>query len=312
MSDAPNADVTVDIHPDDRVPRHDVPADGRSGFVVIEDRQVHYLEWGNRGQPPVLCLHGGGQTAYMYEEVGAALRSDYHVLAPDLPHHGDSDPLLDPDLWGRVALADTLPPLLDEFGFDRFVAVGASLGGLTSLALAARHPDLVAGIVLIDIGHRVEAEGVRRIMDFMRSRESFASLEEAAEYIGGYLPYRRSFRAASLTRNLRQRPDGRWIWKHGMGRRFQRAAAKSGGEPEIDTAAIMEGVADDAAAIDVPVLLLRGGASDILTGDTADDLMDILKHGRTETIDKAGHLAAGDNPSSTVNLVRGFLTDLGW
>jgi pimeloyl-ACP methyl ester carboxylesterase len=310
--DAAVSQPVTDIHPDDRVPRHDVPIDGRSGFVVVEDRQVHYLEWGNRGQPPVLCLHGGGQTAYMYEELGAALRRDYHVLAPDLPHHGDSDPLLDPEAWGRQALAETLPPLLEEFGFDRTVIVGASLGGLTALALAAGWPHLVGGIVLIDIGHRIEPEGVRKIMDFMRSRESFASLEEAAEYIGTYLPYRRSFRPESLTRNLRQRADGEWIWKHGMGRRFQRVADAAGAEPEIDTDKIMEGVEEDAAGIDVPVLLLRGGSSDVLAGDTADELIVILKQGRLETIDNAGHLAAGDNPSSTVNLVRGFLADLRW
>ena len=55
------------------VPRHDVPTGGRSGFTVIDGRQVHYLEWGSSAAPAVLCLHGGGQTAYMYEELGAAL-----------------------------------------------------------------------------------------------------------------------------------------------------------------------------------------------------------------------------------------------
>ena len=55
------------------LPRHDVPNGGRSGFTIIEGRQVHYLEWGPAGAPAVLCLHGGGQTAYMYEELGAAL-----------------------------------------------------------------------------------------------------------------------------------------------------------------------------------------------------------------------------------------------
>src|SRR5438552_1437896 len=108
-------EVPFTANPDDRVPRHDVPLDGRSGFAVVAGSQVHFLEWGNRTHPPVLCLHGGGQTAYMYEELGSALRHDYHVLAPDLPSHGDSDPLPDVE-WGRHALAATIPPLLAEFG----------------------------------------------------------------------------------------------------------------------------------------------------------------------------------------------------
>jgi pimeloyl-ACP methyl ester carboxylesterase len=298
------------IDPDDLAPRHDVPTDGRSGFALVDGRQVHYLEWGASSAPPVVCLHGGGQTAYMYEELGSALHHTHHVLAPDLPDHGDSDPLPG-DVWGREHLAAAIPPVLDEFGIERAVFVGASLGGLTSMWLAARLPERFAGMVLIDIGHRLEEEGVRKIMEFMSAHESFGSLEEASEFISGYLPYRRSFRPESLRRNLRQRADGRWVWKHGMTRRRQRREAESGGE-EVDWRSIMAGVEEDAAAIDVPVLLLRGSASDVLSGDTADELTRILKHGRLETVDKAGHLAAGDNPHSTVNLVKGFLAEVDW
>ena len=61
--------------------------------MLVDGRQVHYLEWGPSDGPAVLCLHGGGQTAYMWEELGSSLRDRYHVLAPDLPWHGDSDPV---------------------------------------------------------------------------------------------------------------------------------------------------------------------------------------------------------------------------
>ncbi len=299
-----------DLAADNLAPRHDVPTDGRSGFALVEGRQVHYLEWGPSSAPAVVCLHGGGQTAYMYEELGSALRHTHHVLAPDLPDHGDSDPLPG-DAWGREDLAAAIPPVLDEFGIARAVFVGASLGGLTSMWLAARHPDRFAGMVLIDIGHRLEEEGVKKILEFMSAHESFGSLEEAAEFISGYLPYRRSFRPESLRRNLRQRADGRWVWKHGMTRRRLKRQEETG-EDEVDWRSIMTGVEDDAAAIDVPVLLLRGSASDVLSGDTADELTRILKNGRLETVEKAGHLTAGDNPHSTVNLVKGFLAEVGW
>src|SRR5437879_3112962 len=188
------------------VPRHDIPRGGRSGFTLVDDRQVHYLEFGPVRGPDVLCLHGGGQTAYMYEELGDALASRYHVLAPDLPNHGDSDWIED---VSRFSLAETLPPLYENFGMERAVVVGASLGGMTTITLAARHPELVAGIVLIDLGHRLEADGVRKIVEFMRAHESFGSLAEAATEISRYLPNRKEVRAESLTRNLRQRPDGR-------------------------------------------------------------------------------------------------------
>src|SRR3990172_7964719 len=144
----------------------------------------------------------------MFEELGAALAARHHVLAIDLPHHGDSDPL---DDVGPRAYAETIPPLFAAFGLERAVLVGASLGGLTSIFFAAAHPERVRGIVLIDVGHQLAEEGVRKIVSFMLAHESFASLEEAADEIARYLPLReRPPDPRRLTRNLRRRPDGRW------------------------------------------------------------------------------------------------------
>lgn len=290
------------------VPRHDVPLGGRSGFTVIDGRQVHYLEWGPWGGPAVLCLHGGGQTAYMYEELGHALRGRYHVLAPDLPDHGDSDPA---DEFGRHGIAATLPPLYAHFGMTKAVLVGASLGGIVAITHTAAHPQSVAAIVLIDIGHKLEPAGVMKIMEFMGAHESFASLEDAATEIAKYLPYRESFRPESLRRNLRQRTDGRWVWKHGYNRRL-RAAAAAGIETPRPWETVVDGLDADAAALRCPVLVLRGATSDVLSQQGAEEVAALIANARLATVAKAGHLAAGDNPESTVNLVSAFLAEIRW
>lgn len=296
------------------VPRHDVPHGGRSGFAIVEGRQVHYLEWGHRGLPPVLCLHGGGQTAYMFEELGAALGERYHLLAPDLPSHGDSDSIEvaegTPSGLGPTLISQTMPPLLDTFGMDRVVLVGASLGGLTSIRLADAHPDRVAGIALIDVGHRLEPEGVRKIIDFMAAHESFGSLEEAAEEIARYLPQRKNVRPESLRRNLRQRDDGRWVWKHGFGRRFREVGEDQHPANNLDE--FLAGVQEAAAGVTCPVLVLRGSASDVLSAQGAEEVAAVFPDARLETVEKAGHLAAGDNPHSTTNLIADFLAELSW
>ncbi len=298
------ADQTVE---EALAPRHDVPSRGRSGFTVIEGRQVHYLEWGHRKLPPVLCLHGGGQTAYMFEELGAAVADRFHLVAPDLPYHGDSDPLVGEFDFGPQAIAESMLPLLDQFGMDRVALVGASLGGLTSIRLAAAHPERVVSIALIDVGHRLEPEGVRRIIDFMRAHESFATLEEAAEEISRYLPQRKQVRPESLTRNLRQRSDGRWEWKHGFGRRFRDISEED--HPANNLGEFLAGVEQAAAGLECPVLVLRGDASDVLSQEGAEEVAAVIPNARLATVEKAGHLAACDNPLSTVNLISAFLAE---
>ncbi|HEX6313168.1 MAG TPA: alpha/beta hydrolase [Acidimicrobiia bacterium] len=281
-------------------PRHDVPRDGRSGFVLVDERQVHYLEWGASTAPPVLCLHGGGQTAYMWEELGAALRDRYHVLAPDLPWHGDSDPI---DDMSRQTLAASIPPFLHEFGYEQAAFVGASLGGIVSLTLAAARPEIASAIALIDIGHRLEDAGVNRIIEFMTRHESFASLEEAAGEVAGYLPQRKQVRPENLRRNLRQRADGRWEWKHAYGRRL-RAGTPQGGWREL-----LAGLDEEVTTLPCPVLVLRGSASDVLSDEGAEEVAALIPDARLATVGSAGHHAAGDNPESTVGLVRSFLAE---
>lgn len=288
----------------DDFPRHDVPKGGRSGFTVIDDHQVHYLEWGRVGAPAMLCLHGGGQTAYMFEQLGAAHADSHHVLAPDLPSHGDSGRI---EEFGPNVIAETIPPLLESFGFDAVHLVGASLGGMAGLILTAERPDLVRSVVLIDVGHKLEPEGVKKIVDFMSAHESFASLDEAAEEIARYLPQRKKVRPASLTRNLRQRGDGRWVWKHGFGERLRDAGPdvdRTGNLPEM-----LEVVRGAAEQVQCPVLVLRGSESDVLSDEGAQAAVNLIPDARLEIVENAGHLAAGDNPHSTVSLISEFLAD---
>jgi pimeloyl-ACP methyl ester carboxylesterase len=296
---------------EDLPPRHDVPAGGRSGYVLLGGRQVHYLEWGHARLPAVVCLHGGGQTAYMYEPLGEALAGRYHVLAWDFPDHGDSDPFGDEPEGplDRHALAADAEPLCAEFGIGRAVLVGASVGGIVAVTVAARHPQLVGGVVLLDVGHRLEVAGVRRIAAFLSEHESFADLDEAAAAIAAYLP-NRTVTQGRLTRNLRQRADGRWVWKHGLGRRIRARGVTV--DAEHGAAAVVAGLDDDLRGLDRPTLVLRGAESDVLSESGADELLALLPDARYARISGAGHLAAGDNPASFVGLVTRFLDEIRW
>src|SRR5438477_11874867 len=142
----------------------------------------------------------------------------------------------------------------------------------------------------------------------MYRNESFATLEDAAAEIAAYLPHRKEVRATSLTRNLRQRPDGRWEWKHSYGRRLREQGYDAG----RDWRRVLDGLAQDAAGLRCPVLVLRGSASDVLSDEGAEEVAALIPDARLARVVNAGHLAAGDNPESTVGLVASFLGELGW
>jgi pimeloyl-ACP methyl ester carboxylesterase len=227
------------------------------------------------------------------------------VLAPDLPSHGDSDPVAG---MSRQLIADTIPAFLSEFGLEHVALVGASLGGIVSLTVAAAHPGLATSIVLIDIATQLEDKGVNRIIEFMAKHESFASLEEAAAEISEYLPQRKAVRPESLSRNLRQRPDGRWEWKHGYGKQLR----ENGIPEQAGWRQLVEGLDDEVRDITCPVLVLRGANSDVLSNEGAEAIAAAIPDARLATIGAAGHHAAGDNPESTTGQVRTFFTEQGW
>ena len=181
---------------------------------------------------------------------------------------------------------------------------------MTAITLAASHPDLVSAIVLVDVGHQLEDAGVRRIIDFMSKHESFASLEDAAEAIAEYVPRRSAARSGNLSRNLRQRPDGRWVWKHGFGR--MRPGQGVSMPTNDDWRAVLTGLDEDARRVRVPTLVIRGAESDVLTDDGARDVAALIDDARVVVVPDAGHLTAGDNPDGTVAQIQSFLADINW
>ena len=170
---------------------------------------------------------------------------------------------------------------------------------------------------LIDVGHKLEPEGVRKIVDFMRAHESFASLEEAAQEIAKYLPQRKNVRPESLTRNLRQRTDGRWEWKHGMGRRFRDAPDAEHPADNLDT--FLAGVDEAAGRLQCPVLVLRGDASDVLSQQGAEEVAALIPDARSRRSERRVTSRPGESArrsawcprSSTAcagsQMLRGFL-----
>jgi pimeloyl-ACP methyl ester carboxylesterase len=263
--------------------------------------------WGE-GARVALLLHGGGQTRHAWDKTGLALaKAGWTAIALDQRGHGDSAWVEDAAYsfadYG-LDVIEVAAQITKQFG-GAPVAVGASLGGIASLASFALAPvPVLRGLVLVDIIPKMDPGGVAHIQGFMRAkaREGFASVEEAADAIAAYLPHRPRPRSlAGLTKNLRLNADGRWRW-HWDPRFLDGPRPVGHGwqelEPKLESAA---------RALPVPLLLVRGGGSELVSPDAARAFLDAVPDSEYADIAEARHMVAGDKNDAFGQAVIRFL-----
>ncbi|KDF00970.1 peroxidase [Mycolicibacterium aromaticivorans JS19b1 = JCM 16368] len=261
-------------------------------------------EW-NRGaesaaeRPTILMLHGGGQNRFSWKNTGQVLADHgFHVIALDARGHGDSDRAPDADYSVDSLSADVLR-VLEQIGRP-VVLIGASMGGLTSILVAKEAgPAVVTKLVLVDVVPRFEKDGSARIRDFMFSNvDGFDNLEQAADAIAGYLPHRkRPKNLDGLKKNLRFR-DGRWFWHWDPA--FLTA-------PKDDPFGRVERLEQAAIDLTIPILLIRGKLSDVVSAEGVQDFLAKVPAEFVELSD-AGHTAAGDDNDAFSEAVVSFVT----
>ncbi|EPH42623.1 hypothetical protein STRAU_4303 [Streptomyces aurantiacus JA 4570] len=268
---------------------------GHGGVLLTAD------VWGEAASPPLVLLHGGGQTRHAWDRTGPRLAAlGWRVVAPDLRGHGTSAWSAD-GVYDLGLFADDVRALVAELG-ERPVLIGASLGGLSSLLAAGEAPGAaVRALVLVDVAHRPDPRGVRRITEFMRRRpDGFADVGEAAAAVSAYLPHRpRPDDPERIRNNLRRHGD-RWVW-HWDPRMLDSF------EGRMDPPGMAERLLDAARRTGVPILLVRGGVSDVVRGDIAEQFCDRVPHARRVDVADAGHMVVGDRNERFIDAIVPFL-----
>jgi non-heme chloroperoxidase len=238
--------------------------------------------------PPCLLLHGGGQTRHAWGGTTRALGdAGFLALTLDQRGHGESDWAPDADYSPDAYVAD-LRAVLDQIGRPTAL-VGASLGGLASLLAAGEPPGApCTALVLVDVTPRLDPGGRERIGRFMSShRDGFASLEEAADAVATYLPHRpRPADVSGLARNLRLEEDGRYHWH------WDPAFVTSNWPPRRYQAP--ERYESAVAAVGVPILLVRGARSEVVTEEAANAFRRVAPSAEYVDVADAAHMVAGD------------------
>ena len=271
--------------------------------------------YGEEG-PPVLLLHGGGQTRHAWRKTGdlIARRLGRVGYAVDQRGHGDSEWVANGayDFADFAADARVLADTLAERSGERPVAVGASLGGIAALLAEGgldrpANGPVFSALVLVDITPRVDLAGVEKVQGFMRAhaKEGFGSISEAADAVAAYLPHRPRPRShEGLRKNLRLHPDGRWRWHWDP--RFLDGKRRLGPDPDK----IEQNLVEAARRIAIPTLLVRGAASELVQERHAKDFLELVPHASYVDVSGARHMVAGDRNDQFANAIEGFLAGL--
>ena len=268
-----------------------------SGLVLAGDRRIAPDERG-----VAILLHGGGQTRHSWSRTATTLQgSGWTTLALDARGHGDSGWASDKD-YTMDRFVDDLACVVDGLGIEP-VLIGASLGGITSLVAIGEGKVSARGLVLVDVAPRVEPSGVSRIHEFMTARrEGFASLDDVVDAIAAYNPHRpRPSNVDRVRKNVRLGDDGRWHWH------WDPAFLIPADEPTRSERE--QRLIEAARSIDVPTLVIRGGASDVVTTAGTAELLEVVPGAREVVVAGAGHMIAGDDNAVFAASIMAFLDE---
>jgi pimeloyl-ACP methyl ester carboxylesterase len=282
--------------------------DGRSIFVPAPDKlRLHVRDYGSRSTAaPVVCLPGLTRTTDDFEALAPALaygNPPRRVVAIDSRGRGKSDPDSDPKHYNlSVELADVIA-VLTACKIPAAVFVGSSRGGILTMLLAAVHPEMIAGAVLHDIGPKIEAEGVARIKSYVGKMRQPRSLEEGAdilrELFGAQFPKLFVEHWLAAARRTWKPRDGRLVLT------YDPALAETLADFDIEHP--LPPMWDQFDALTrVPVLVIRGANSDILSKTTVREMR--ARHPNLETIEvpDQGHVPLLDNPD-LINRIAAFV-----
>ena len=123
--------------------------------LTVNGLRIHYLDWGDAGAPPVVCVHGYTSSAQAFNAPARHFQDRFHLIAPDVRGHGESAWSPAGEYQYRDQVSD-LAALVDQLGLARFTLIGTSMGGIIAMAYAGVHGERLRGLVINDIGPDVE------------------------------------------------------------------------------------------------------------------------------------------------------------
>jgi pimeloyl-ACP methyl ester carboxylesterase len=272
---------------------------------------LNYVDWGNEDAPPLILVHGANDHARAWDYVAHEFSTQFHVIAPDLRGHGDSQ-WADSGGYHLVNFVFDLAELIQRLGIPQVTLIGHSLGGNIALRFAGLYPDKISKLVCIEgLGPSPSAAEKRaaipvttRLQDWMdeqrqlaaQTPRSYPTLEAATARMHKQNPHLGADQARQLTlHGVRQNDDNSYVWKFDPYLRSW---------PPIDLT--RPEIIELWRRITCPVLLVYGGAS-WASNPATDGRVAHFRNADVALIEGAGHWVHYDRPAEFMGAVKSFL-----
>ena len=268
--------------------------DGETFYVDCssgeEKHRMAYHAWGNPSNKVLLCVHGLTRRGSDFKTLAEAMCKDYYVVCPDVVGRGDSDRLSNPMMYAVPQYVADIATLVQKLGVSQVDWFGTSMGGLIGMVYASMPNSPIRRMLINDVGPRIEPEAIKRLGSYVGQPFAFADrgdalvrLNKICASFGEHTPQEwETYNGPMLVQK-----DGKWIMHY---------------DPDIavpfaSVNPIMAKAGEMAMwhafkQIHIPMLIVRGGDSDLLSATTVAEMCKVNPHARSIEIPNVGHAPA--------------------
>jgi len=267
-----------------------------------EGIRLHYRDYaGPAGKPPILCIPGLTRNARDFVPVAQRLAGQWRLIVVELRGRGESGYARDPMTYVPLTYRQDVHALIETLDLPPVVAFGTSLGGLVTMLLPATSPDRITGALLNDIGPAIEDAGLARIGSYVGKAQSYPTWLHAARALAEsqraiYPDYGLDQWLGYAKRLYRLTPGGRVVLDYDM--KIAEPFRVSGGDNGFDMWSAFQSLAGK------PVVLLRGGHSDLLSEATVAEMERRVPGLEAATVAGVGHAPVLDEPDAAAAIDR--------
>ena len=286
---------THDEHLQDDV--HSVPVihQGDTFFVHCASgdstHRMAYHAWGDpRNRKVLLCVHGLTRRGSDFKTLAEAMCKEYYVVCPDVVGRGDSDRLSNPMLYAVPQYVSDIAQLVKALGVSQVDWLGTSMGGLIGMVYAAMPHSPIRKMLINDVGPKIEPEAIKRLGSYVGQPFSFVSRADALN------------RLNAICATFGEHTPEEWEIYNGPMLIERNGLWGMHYDPDISVPfasvnPIMAKAGEMAMwhafkQIKIPMLIVRGAESDLLSAATVAEMCKVNPYARSIEIPNVGHAPA--------------------